>query len=378
MKAYGIYKTEKMKNGGFLPYYKGKTTQHDRELAVYLRHKFLPLVKRKFPQHFLVNSRPSARLSYIREQSKTHRYFLRFDIAAFYPSITPDKMAGVLLDNYTRLSGKVAPARMKQRLWLGFGRFFERQPYPFGLPLGTGLSAITGPAFLLGLCCSLQEYPLVCYQDDFLVFLRTKKEIDHCMQVVLAELNFLGLELNPRKVSSGRFAQSSVTFTGYRYAGGCFGIEAERIERFRAAIVNLTSLKRRYKNITAFIKQLNCKINGFGHYYKHASVRLVFAKMDGFIRSRVRRFVCRVRRADNHQANLDYTNDYLHNELRLRSLVLLFDGIKPKSGSKKSSKIAGSLAPSYSLGAIEELLRNQNAHLRKLIAMQHEVVFALQ
>jgi hypothetical protein len=107
MKAYGTAKTEKMKNGGFLPYYKGKTTEHDRELAVYLRHKFLPLVKRNFPQHFLVNSRPSARLSYIRKQSKTHRYFLRFDVSAFYPSIAPDKVVGVLLDNYTSATARL-------------------------------------------------------------------------------------------------------------------------------------------------------------------------------------------------------------------------------------------------------------------------------
>jgi hypothetical protein len=55
-------RSEIMKNGGYLPYYTGKCSESDRELAVYLRHKFLPLVRRQFPQHFLVEGRPARRL----------------------------------------------------------------------------------------------------------------------------------------------------------------------------------------------------------------------------------------------------------------------------------------------------------------------------
>lgn len=45
---------QKYKNGGFLPYYRGKSSREEAELSVYLRHKFVPFVRRQFPQHGLV------------------------------------------------------------------------------------------------------------------------------------------------------------------------------------------------------------------------------------------------------------------------------------------------------------------------------------
>jgi hypothetical protein len=172
---------QKFKNGGFLPYYRAKYSREEADLLVYLRRKFLPLVRRQFPQHGLVACRPADRLAYLRKHSKTHRFFLRFDVSRFYPSVSQPDVAATLLENYRRLCGKPASVRMQQRVNRGFSSFFAAQPYPFGLPLATGLSAITGQALLLGVCSSFADCPFLCFQDDFLVLCPTKADIDVCL-----------------------------------------------------------------------------------------------------------------------------------------------------------------------------------------------------
>ena len=107
----------------------------------------------------------------------------------------------------------------------------------------------------------------MCYQDDFLVLLPSQAEIEHCVLRVNAELKHLGLRLNVSKLSWGRFANTAVSFLGLRYAGGSFGVDAEKEEAFRQHIKQLTSLTRKYTNQAAFIKHLNRAINGFVHYY---------------------------------------------------------------------------------------------------------------
>lgn len=367
---------QKFKNGGFLPYYKGKSSKADAELSVYLRRKFMPLVRRQFPQHGLLDVRPARRLAYIRKHSKTHRFFLRFDVARFYPSVVQPEVAAALLENYHRLSGKTPPLRMQQRVNREFGNFFAAQPYRFGLPMATKLSAITGHALLLGLCAVLSEYPFLCYQDDFLVFLPSKGEIDVCMCRVIVELDRLGLKPNVSKLSSGRFASSTVSFTGFRYAGGNFGVAPEKEEDFRAKIKTMTSLSRKYTNQAAFIKLINRAVNGFGHYYKHASVRLLFARLDGYIRQRVRRYLVLTRAVADKTANLSLSNELLHGQYGLRSLVDICNGLK-RTAVKAAVQRALPVQPAFTMTRTEELLVHQVKLLKELLSVQRDSQLAL-
>lgn len=360
---------QKYKNGGFLPYYRGKSSREEAELSVYLRHKFVPFVRRQFPQHGLVQQKPAARLAFIRKHSKTHRFFLRFDVERFYPSVNQPGVAKVLLENYRRLSGKIPPLRMQQRVNRGFSSFFAEQPHRFGLPLATRLSVITGQALLLGLCSLLSDYPFLCYQDDFLVLLPTKAEIDVCMCRVYAELDKLGLKINLSKLASGCFATSAVSFTGFRYAGSNFGIATEKEEDFKTKIKAMTSLKRSYSNQAAFVKQINRAINGFGHYYKHASVRLLFGKLDAYVRQRIRRYLMRTRSATDKAANLKLSTDTLYTMLGLRSLVVIYDALK-RPMLKTAHRITQPPQQAFALSRTEDLLMRQNKLLKELLDTQ--------
>jgi len=156
---------KKIENGFFPPYYKGKSNQADNELALYLRHKFMPHVRRRFPQHFLAEPRPAKRLAYIRRYSRTHPYFLRFDVQAFYPSVDTAAVAPVLLPNYTCLTGKKPSGHMQQHVRFAYSRFFSRQPWPWGLPAGAGLCDRGCPEWAGTAACAAG--PILCQEARY-------------------------------------------------------------------------------------------------------------------------------------------------------------------------------------------------------------------
>jgi len=161
--------------------------------------------------------------------------------------------------------------------------------------------------------------------------------------------------------------QNPVEFMGFKYYAGVFTISKQKIEEFKKKIVFLTHLNsskqhkiiklsnNKNKNdnshlfsaiagnkwkkgnsgkekikIKATIKKLNNKILGFGHYYKLASCKQDFEKLDAFIRMRLRRYLSRNKNSKNREGNLLLTNETLKN-LGLKSLL----EIKEKYTSKR-------------------------------------------
>ena len=76
-------------------------------------------------------------------------------------------------------------------------------------------------------------------------------------------------------------------------------------------------LREPYK---AVIKLLNNKIIGFAHYYKSASSKQDFEKLDAFIRQRLRRYLIKNKDQKQKIGNLLLTNLQLEN-FGLKSLV---------------------------------------------------------
>jgi len=99
-------------------------------------------------------------------------------------------------------------------------------------------------------------------------------------------------------------------------------------------------------------------------------VRLLFGKLDAYIRQRVGRYLARLRSTSDRRANLSCTTEYLLRELRLRSLVEIYDGLKPAPIRKPSAKFPDSTVPAFALSRTEELLVQQNKLLKELLAAQ--------
>jgi len=317
------------KNINNLPYFNIRGKTEENILADFLLRKFRVKIKKKLPQHFLVQPVPFKTLEFIKENSKKYPFFLRFDIRLYYPSINHQALLKKLPEIYHKLSEKPVSRRFKKYLKNILPEFLSQSPYEKGLPIGSRLSWVLAAIFLLDLDTEIKR-PFLRYQDDYLVFCKTKKEPEHILRnIIKPKLQELDLEINEKKLKSGKFHKDSVCFTGFNYYAGYFTIAEDKIEEFKKKIIKLTWLTGT-KPERAVIKSLNNQILGFGHYYKFAHCERTFEELDAFIRMRLRRYLSRNKDSKDRQGNLLLTNETLKN-LGLKSLL----GIKEKYARKK-------------------------------------------
>jgi len=323
------------------PYFRVTSDKIHFVLAKFLRRKFLPPLSRKilFP-HYLLTQNTRIFLKFIQETPKKYPYFLCFDIQKYFPSINHQILLSQIPQIYQSLTGKEPSRRLKKLLKTEIPKFLSLSPYQNqGLPLGNSLSHILAGIYLLKLDLSL-NLPFLRFTDDYLLFARNKQQIDKTLsETIVPILKELNLSLNFNKLKSGKFYQEKLSFLGLEFFAGYIKIPEEKIFDFKKRIVALTRLAKK-KPIPAVIKLLNNKILGFGHYYKFADAKNIFKDLDGFVRSRLRRYILRNRNLFPKAGNLLLTNRVLK-ELGLKSLTeikLKFDQkFKQKNG--KSQKI---------------------------------------
>lgn len=159
-----------------------------------------------------------------------------------------------------------------------------------------------------------------------LFLFRRHREAEH---VYIELVNYLtSVELRPKlsKVKQGRFSNGVLDFCGYRFAGGYVTISPHKITEFKTSVrILCVSAKGKLAKVDGwsertFIKKLNQKINGFGHYYKYGHVAGIYAKLDGHIRSCIRQQFRALR--------LSFPSSEYLSGLGLRSLVALKQGKK--------------------------------------------------
>ncbi len=303
-----------------LPYFKSKKSREDFALAKFLKRKFFPRIKEKLPRHYFVQPVLSKNLNYILENYKKYPYFLKFDFKLYFPSISHLLLLRKLPLLYRKLAQK--PLSRKFNFYLKNelpAILSEASPYQKGLGLGSFLFYILAGIFPLEIDLALKN-PFLRYVDDYLVFCKTKNEPAKILAgIIMPNIKKLGLEINEKKLHSGRFSKDKVSFTGFDFSGGYFRITQDKIEEFKQKITKITYLSVK-KSQRAIIKLLNNKILGFGHYYKLASSKTAFCDLDAFIRQRLRRWLIRNKDQKDRQANLLLKNEALK-AAGLKSLV---------------------------------------------------------
>jgi len=140
----------------------------------------------------------------------------------------------------------------------------------------------------------------------------------------------VALHVQLHKVQQGAFSNTAVEFCGWRFAGGYIGISPTKITSFKEKIALLCTTTIQ-TSAPGFIKKINQKINGFGHYYKFGHIHGVFAKLDANIRQQVR-----LAFKLNGKSKPTATN--LKN-MGLRSLVAIKKSSKPLEAAKKDFNI---------------------------------------
>ncbi len=309
-----------------LPYQQSKNTQSTNKIAKFILKKIKKILLNKMPYHYLIFAQIDKRLKYIKETSKKYKYFLRFDIEKYYPSINHQILLGILKKILHSRRGK----NLLQHQIIPFLQ--QNQIQKRNLPLGNYLSYILAGIYLLPLDLKIikTKRPFLRVQDDYLIFCKNKKEPEQILkEIIEPELTKLNLQFNLDKLNSGKFHLNPVEFMGFKYYAGIFTISEKKIEEFRQKIIKITHLSKK-KPIKAIIKQLNNKILGFGHYYKFIYSKQDFDKLDAFLRQRLRRYLSRNKDQKNKVSNLFLTNEALKS-MGLKSLTEIYG----KYASKK-------------------------------------------
>ena len=223
---------------------------------------------------------------------------MRLDVSKFFTDIPHDILLSEIPVAHEALCGKPMPKTLMREWDAEIAAFLQRIPSGKGIPVGHPLSHILAGLLLLRLDLALKQ-PFLRVVDDYLIFCRSQKEAQQVYEhTMLPALAARGLTVNTAKVEMGRFGGDGVHFIGFHFKAGYVGVDADKQKAFTDKITHLTSL-RRQQELPALIKDLNKKIRGFGHYYKHGDVHSTFAKLDGHIRKRLRRYLARKRNLEN-------------------------------------------------------------------------------
>ena len=318
-----------------IPYYSMPSSYEQRNCALALRKVFVPLIKRRLPNHHLVGFKQNFIPSYITQIKKEYPFFLRTDIQKFFPSVEARHLIVQMQLAYRDLLGlKFVPSKFKKTFLPPVVGWMNSLPISKGIPVGHVLSSVLAPISMIPLCIEMKrrfDVKFIVFMDDFLIFAKDEETARKVWIFLTNSLEEnLHLQLNIEKTVSGRFATQAVAFCGWQICGGYITISKPKIETFKEKVHEL-ALKSRSKPTRAFIKSLNRKIDGFGNYYKHGHVLRQFEHLDAFIRKEVRCWL------NQSERPIMYKNSELE-QLGLHSLQKCYQRLHQSKYSNQENK----------------------------------------
>ncbi|MDR2358625.1 MAG: hypothetical protein LBD87_02325 [Prevotellaceae bacterium] len=365
-----------------VPYYTQCDTFEFKALAGELRTVFLPLIARRFDMHHLNGFPHQAIIRYVAQWKKDFPYYLRADIAKYYPSVPAAKLVAQTQIAYRDLlSLPHVPKKFKDRFFLRMAAWMRSLPMEQGIPLGSAMSAILAPLALLPLWLAVKrkyKVKLLVFMDDVLILCKERYMLHEIWPFISKRLSAdLGVSLNLDKTKGGRFAGSRVEFCGWSFAGGYARVAEQKFNEFKQRIAAI--IKNTKKDDTrSFIKRINNKIDGFGNYYKYGSVQRQFHELDCFIRIQARGWLSRGVSAKA------YANEELE-KLGLHSLLNCYHKAHPKKTPAKKQPVPPTeyyehKPPKIDFGTINAIAKHSETvtkQLSQVIALQRKLLNAL-
>jgi RNA-directed DNA polymerase len=159
-----------------------------------------------------------------------------------------------------------------------------------GTPQGAVISPLLANIYLHPLDCHMQQkgYCMIRYADDFIVLCPTADKAQAALEEVRSWVEQNGLSLNVDKTHVGDCRQEGqgFEFLGYRFEAGRRWVRKSSMRAFRDHI-RMRTKRTRGDSLATIIADLNPKLRGWFHYFKHAH-RMTFSGMDGLVRRRLR------------------------------------------------------------------------------------------
>jgi RNA-directed DNA polymerase len=166
----------------------------------------------------------------------------------------------------------------------------ERWTPVSGTPQGAVISPLLANIYLHLLDRHMQQkgYQMVRYADDFVVLCQNPEKAQAALEEVRnwVEQNRLSLNVEKTHVGDCRQEGQGFEFLGYRFEAGRRWVRSSSLRAFRDHI-RMRTKRTRGDSLATIIADLNPKLRGWFHYFKHAH-RMTFSGMDGFVRRRLR------------------------------------------------------------------------------------------
>lgn len=244
-----------------------------------------------------------------------YNYIYDADIKGFFDNIPHKSLMGIL-KKY--ISDRTALGLIEQFLKAGYMEDGKVLDIESGTPQGGVISPLLANTYLNELDWELDLHGLrfVRYADDFLIFAKSKADIQNAIDITKAKLNELGLEIAEGKTKVVDFKKDDFDFLGFTFQHWTVNKKGkpvfhvvpkeESIKDFRLKIKRKTPKKLTLDKIT-WINRVNPIIRGKVNYYalvieaikenaelgqkSHCvtrRIRRILESLDGYIRKRLR------------------------------------------------------------------------------------------
>ncbi|MCU2470745.1 reverse transcriptase/maturase family protein [Enterobacter hormaechei subsp. steigerwaltii] len=203
--------------------------------------------------------------------SKQYDYFMKFDVANFYPSIRHNKLisrlrAKIRDENILSLIGKAisSPTVSKPNA--------SDKANECGVPQGLSISNILAAIYLMNIdkhFASRDDVSYFRYVDDLMILCRSDKA-ESLIESVLVKFRRLGLKIydpikNPEKSSMGLLTESKFGYLGYYFSeGGKVSARDGSVDNLRQSLLSIfTGFKHSSIKSQEFLTwRINLRITG--------------------------------------------------------------------------------------------------------------------
>jgi len=144
------------------------------------------------------------------------------------------------------------------------------------------------------------KYRVVRYADDFVIFAKSKEDIDAIPEILVPYLNERGLELAEDKTRIIHICKGfdflGFNFRRYKTKDGFIHLSKpskDSIMHFKSKIMDIFRTSHGH-NVGVLIKRLNPLIRGTANYWKPTVAKEIFAKLDHYLWEKTMKFLKRL------------------------------------------------------------------------------------
>jgi RNA-directed DNA polymerase len=212
-------------------------------------------------------------------------YVVDADLKSYFDTIPHERLL-------QRLGDKVADGRLlkliESFLKAGILEGLREWTPTEGAPQGAVLSPLLSNVYLnpLDHLLAAEGFEMVRYADDFVILCRSQAAAESALGVVAAWVEANGLTLHPNKTRIVDASTAAFDFLGYRFDRDNRYVRPKSMEKLKATVRTKTKRTNGH-SLAVIVANLNRTLQGWFGYFKFCC-RIVFRKLDGWIRRRLR------------------------------------------------------------------------------------------